>query len=103
MAPSILPGVAFVTGGARGLGNDIAVAFAREGCPSIVIVDILPDEEMEKGRREVEKHNAQVRTMHEKAKQKVLAILTCLLLVPRNSMRCVERTRSPRCYCPNRR
>lgn len=59
MAPSILPGVAFVTGGARGLGNDIAVAFAREGCPSIVIVDILPDEEMEKGRREVEKHNAQ--------------------------------------------
>ncbi|KAM0360243.1 hypothetical protein ACHAPK_011843, partial [Fusarium culmorum] len=58
MGLSILPGVAFVTGGARGLGNAIAVAFAREGCPSVVIVDILPDEVMEKGRKEVEKHNA---------------------------------------------
>jgi NAD(P)-dependent dehydrogenase (short-subunit alcohol dehydrogenase family) len=35
----IAPGLAFVTGGARGLGNAIAVSFAK-GARGVVIVDI---------------------------------------------------------------
>jgi len=45
------PGIAFVTGGARGLGNAIAVSFAREGAKAVVIVDIG---DMETGRKMVE-------------------------------------------------
>ncbi|KIX05631.1 uncharacterized protein Z518_03603 [Rhinocladiella mackenziei CBS 650.93] len=54
----IPPGVVFVTGGARGLGNAVACAFAREGCREIVLVDILSDEAMKQGKREVEQCGA---------------------------------------------
>ncbi|KAG4433444.1 hypothetical protein IFR05_011070 [Cadophora sp. M221] len=36
----LAPGIAFVTGGARGLGNAIAVSFAKDGAKGVVIVDI---------------------------------------------------------------
>lgn len=59
---TILPqGVVFVTGGARGLGNAVACAFAREGC-AVVIADVLPDEDMEHGKSEVVKHTQKVCT-----------------------------------------
>lgn len=62
MAIFSVSGVAFVTGGARGLGNAVAVSFAREGCKSVAIVDNTQDEEvMETGRVEVEKYGAKVR------------------------------------------
>jgi hypothetical protein len=50
---AVAPGVAFVTGGARGLGNAIAVSFAREGARGVVIVNINPAT-LEDGKRVVE-------------------------------------------------
>lgn len=60
MAASIVSGIALVTGGARGLGNAVAAAFARNGCKAIAIVDILSDEEMNRGKQKVEKYGAEV-------------------------------------------
>lgn len=37
---NLTPGIAFVTGGARGLGNAIAVSFASDGARGVVLVDI---------------------------------------------------------------
>jgi len=56
----IAPGVAFVTGGARGLGNAIAVAFAKEGARGVVIVDIN-QETLEEGKKIVESYGTKVR------------------------------------------
>ncbi|KAF2093740.1 NAD(P)-binding protein [Rhizodiscina lignyota] len=50
----VAPGVAFVTGGARGLGNAIAVSFAREGARGIVIVDVNNEETMKEGVKAIE-------------------------------------------------
>ena len=50
----VTPGVAFVTGGARGLGNAIAVAFARDGASGVVLVDIQDEETFKTGRQAVE-------------------------------------------------
>lgn len=50
-----LPGVAFVTGGGRGLGLAIALSFAKEGARGIVLFDILPDETMASAKETVEK------------------------------------------------
>ncbi|OCK73031.1 NAD(P)-binding protein [Lepidopterella palustris CBS 459.81] len=48
------PGVAFITGGARGLGNAVAVSFAKEGARGVVIVDIQNDAALNEGKTAVE-------------------------------------------------
>ena len=60
---SLAPGVAFVTGGARGLGNAIAVSFAREGARGVVLVDIhdLESTTFKEGRANVEALGTKVR------------------------------------------
>jgi NAD(P)-dependent dehydrogenase (short-subunit alcohol dehydrogenase family) len=56
-----LGGVAFVTGGARGLGLATACAFAREGARALVLVDLLDDKVMQKAEQEVQQLGAEVR------------------------------------------
>ncbi|KAH7409508.1 hypothetical protein BKA64DRAFT_399128 [Cadophora sp. MPI-SDFR-AT-0126] len=51
----LAPGVAFITGGARGLGNAIAVSFAKDGARGVVIVDIN-QETLNEGRKIVESY-----------------------------------------------
>jgi NAD(P)-dependent dehydrogenase (short-subunit alcohol dehydrogenase family) len=58
---AVAPGIAFITGGARGLGNAIAVSFAKEGAKGIALVDILDDKALEAGKAEVEKYGTKVR------------------------------------------
>ncbi|KIW33468.1 uncharacterized protein PV07_00318 [Cladophialophora immunda] len=53
------PGVAFVTGGARGLGNAIAVSYAREGARGVVIVDIQDEKTCEAGKKAVEAYGTE--------------------------------------------
>ena len=55
----LAPGIAFVTGGARGLGNAVAVSFAREGARGVVFVDILDDADMEAGKKAVEQQGTE--------------------------------------------
>ena len=55
----IAPGVAFVTGGARGLGNAVAVSFAKEGARGVVIVDINKDT-LNQGKQIVESYGTKV-------------------------------------------
>jgi NAD(P)-dependent dehydrogenase (short-subunit alcohol dehydrogenase family) len=50
----LTPGVAFVTGGARGLGNAVAVAFAQEGARGVVILDIIDEATMAEGKAAIE-------------------------------------------------
>lgn len=57
---TIPPGVLFVTGGARGLGHAIALAFAREGCTGVAVVDVLPDNELKSAEAAVVELGAQV-------------------------------------------
>lgn len=59
----IAPGVAFVTGGARGLGNAIAVSYAREGARAIVIVDIQDEKTCAAGKKAVEAYGTEVRLL----------------------------------------
>lgn len=54
------PGVAFVTGGARGLGNAIAVAYAKEGARAVVIVDIQDEKTCAIGKQAVEAYGTEV-------------------------------------------
>jgi len=60
---SLLPGVAFVTGGGRGLGLAIAVSFAKLGSRGVVILDIQDDEIMNGARAEVESHGSKVKCL----------------------------------------
>ena len=57
---SLLRGVAFVTGGARGLGNAVASSFARAGCSGVAIIDVLPEADMEAARRGITELGAEV-------------------------------------------
>ncbi|KJX97712.1 oxidoreductase like protein [Zymoseptoria brevis] len=59
----LAPGIAFITGGARGLGNAIAVSYAREGAKGIALVDILDDKALEAGKAEVEKYGTKCITI----------------------------------------
>ncbi|KAH0847214.1 hypothetical protein AYO21_02603 [Fonsecaea monophora] len=56
----IAPGIAFVTGGARGLGNAIGVSFAKEGAKGVCLVDIQDEATFEEGKKAVEKYGAKV-------------------------------------------
>ncbi|KIW03434.1 uncharacterized protein PV09_05204 [Verruconis gallopava] len=58
------PGVAFITGGARGLGNAIAVSFAKEGARGVALIDIQDDDTFKKGKEAVEKYGAKCITIH---------------------------------------
>lgn len=59
----IAPGVAFVTGGARGLGNAVAVSFAKEGATAVVLVDIADDQTFQVGKAAVEQYGAKCLTV----------------------------------------
>lgn len=56
----LTPGIAFVTGGSRGLGNAVAVSFARDGAKGVALVDIADDQTMSEGVAEVEKYGTKV-------------------------------------------
>lgn len=64
------PGVAFITGGARGLGNAIARSFAKDGARAVVIVDILEDA-LQEGKQNVEALGAKVWPAHEESSEGV--------------------------------
>lgn len=56
----LAPGIAFITGGARGLGNAIAVSFAKEGARAVVLVDVQDEKTFEEGKRKVEEIGTEV-------------------------------------------
>ena len=75
----VAPGIAFITGGARGkfqhlffqvitlfdfvdpgLGNAIAVSFAKEGARGVALVDIQNETTFNEGKANVEKYGAKV-------------------------------------------
>lgn len=57
----ILPGVAFVTGGGRGLGLAVACAYAQEGATAVVLVDIHDEKTMSAAKEQVEALGAKVK------------------------------------------
>ncbi|GIZ42292.1 hypothetical protein CKM354_000556700 [Cercospora kikuchii] len=61
---SVAPGIAFVTGGARGLGNAIAVSFAKEGSKGIALVDIQDEKTFNEGKAAVEQYGTKCITIH---------------------------------------
>lgn len=54
---NLTPGVAFITGGGRGLGNAIAVSFAKDGAKGVALVDISDEKTFAEGKAAVEKAN----------------------------------------------
>ncbi|KAK5723448.1 hypothetical protein LTR15_005146 [Elasticomyces elasticus] len=56
----LAPGIAFITGGARGLGNAIAVSFARDGAKGVALVDIQDEATFKEGKEAVEKYGTKV-------------------------------------------
>lgn len=86
------PGVAFVTGGARGLGNAVARSFAKEGARAVVIVDINNEEIMEKGKAAVEAHGAEASEV--RLGSSIVKLLTASSsIVPDYPSRCHQRSR----------
>jgi NAD(P)-dependent dehydrogenase (short-subunit alcohol dehydrogenase family) len=59
----VTPGIAFITGGARGLGNAIAVSFAKEGAEGVALVDIQDEKTFQAGKEAVEQYGAKVDPM----------------------------------------
>lgn len=57
----IAPGIAFVTGGARGLGNAVGVSFAKEGAKGVALIDIADEATFKTGKEAVEKFGAKVK------------------------------------------
>ena len=60
----VAPGIAFITGGARGLGNAIAVAFAKEGSKGVAIVDIQDERTFNEGKANVERYGVKCITIY---------------------------------------
>ncbi|ORY17467.1 hypothetical protein BCR34DRAFT_474708 [Clohesyomyces aquaticus] len=61
---ALAPGIAFITGGARGLGNAIAVSFAKEGARGVAIVDIQDGATFQEGKNKVEEYGCECITIH---------------------------------------
>ena len=59
----VTPGVAFITGGARGLGNAVAVSFAKDGARGVALIDIQDEETFSSGKKAVEQYGTKVRPM----------------------------------------
>ena len=57
---ALTPGIAFITGGARGLGNAAARSFAKEGATGIALVDIQDEQTFAKGKEAVEEYGVRV-------------------------------------------
>ncbi|KAF1850172.1 NAD(P)-binding protein [Cucurbitaria berberidis CBS 394.84] len=55
----LAPGVAFIIGGARGLGNAVAVSFAKEGARGVVLVDIQDEQTFAEGQKNVEEYGTE--------------------------------------------
>jgi NAD(P)-dependent dehydrogenase (short-subunit alcohol dehydrogenase family) len=49
-----------VTGGARGLGNAVAVSFAKRGARAVVLVDIQDESTFTAGKNTVEAYGTEV-------------------------------------------
>ncbi|EMD00890.1 hypothetical protein BAUCODRAFT_153292 [Baudoinia panamericana UAMH 10762] len=60
----LAPGIAFITGGARGIGNAVAVSFAKEGAKGIALVDTLSDSALAEGKAAVEAYGTKCITIH---------------------------------------
>ena len=58
----LTPGIAFITGGARGLGNAVARTFAKDGAKGVALVDIQDEETFAQGSEAVEKYGTKVCT-----------------------------------------
>jgi len=56
----VAPGIAFITGGARGIGNSIACSFAKEGSKGVALIDICDEEGFKQGKANVEKYGTEV-------------------------------------------
>lgn len=54
-------GIAFVTGGARGLGSTVALSFAKAGVKGVVLVDVLDDATLAAAAKDVQSYGATVR------------------------------------------
>lgn len=59
----VAPGFAFVTGGGRGLGNAVALTFAKEGASGVALLDILDEAALAEGKAAVEAYGARCITI----------------------------------------